>query len=429
MSTPYEAAEVRAARAGKAPRPRGAEIIPVHAPVGPRLDALLEEMIDADDVFIVGVLPWECSRRLIELQQQRRSDNRPPQPKTVHYFIPERDAKTTGATMGPRIQRWIAGLFGVRNWVVPRRDESANPDTLIIHLYRDDPGGSVVLTRVGDRYRATTLVYLPSPQLPGDGVLTVATIDDAETDKIRHDVLDRLLPQTQRWDIRQVRCYGPRYEDTGDPNAFTPWIQRLTHERKVQPKETEPAVVVAVCGRSVQGPVVVLKRRHQSNSIDDFGRLSLISEHVIVEDLVTWMKKVPAPLDSNDQRAVSQLWRAAGRPEQLILEQQFFAEAAQRELFLSCGLNVDFERLAFCGYRLVNREDDTYLGFAVFRLDLIQDDETDELDIVTQWSQDMVPVPVDKLYDEPDGLNRLLRLQRAWLLRYVFASSPPDQGP
>jgi hypothetical protein len=418
MSTPYVAPEVRAAR-------RGAEIIPVRAPVGPDVDALLSEMIDADEVHIVGVLPWECSRRLIELQKKRIDANDPPPAKTVHYFIPERDAKSTGATMGPRIQRWVAGLFGVRNWVVPHRDESANRDTLVIHLYGDDPGGRLVLTRKGDRYRATTLLYLPAPRLPAEGVLTIASFDPAQTEKIREQVFTQLLPYTREWQIRQVRCYGPQYEDTGDPNSFTPRIWRLTKERKLQPKETEPAVVVAVCGQTWEGPVVVLKRRHRSNAIDDFDTLSLISEHVIVDDLVSWIKKVPHPLDPDDTQAREQIWRAAGRPKRLMLQQEFFEEAAQRELFLSCGLNVDFGRLDLCGHRLVEREDGTHLGFAVFRLDLIQEDALDELEIVKHWSADLAPILIDRLYDEHHRLNRLLRMQRGWLMTHVFDTKPP----
>jgi hypothetical protein len=170
----------------------------------------------------------------------------------------------------------------------------------------------------------------------------------------------------------------------------------------------------------------VLKRRHRSNAIDDFDKLSLISEHVIVEDLVSWMRRIPEPLDPDDTVAMGQLWAAARRPRHLVLEQQFFAEAAQRELFLSCGLNVDFARLDFRGYRMVNREDDTYLGFAVFRLDLIQNDQLDELEIVRRWSPDIVPVMIDRLYDQPDQhLNRLLRLQRRWLMANVFARPAP----
>jgi hypothetical protein len=429
MTSPYEAAEVRAAKAGKAHRPAGAEIIPVHAPVGPHLDALLGQMIDADEVFIVGVLPWECSQRLIKLHQDRLADGHPPVPKTVHYFIPERDAKNNGATMGPRIQRWIAGLFGVRNWVVPHRDEQTNANTLVIHLYQDDPGGRVVLTRSGDQYRATTLLYLPLPELPGDGVLTVAAFDAVQTEKIRKEILERLLPQTKEWAIRQVRCYGPGYQDSGDPFMFTRRLLRLTRERRIQLGETEPAAVVAICGRSYQGPVVVLKLRHRSNSIDDFDRLSLISEHVIEEDLVSWIRNLQQPLSPDDHRAVEQLWIAAKRPKELILESQFFAEAAQRELFLSCGLNVDFSRLKLCGYRLIKREDRVHLGFAVFRLDLIQDDQIDELEIVTQWSRDLQPVLIKDLYDQPERLNRLLRLQQDWLAAHVFSEHPAAADP
>ena len=90
-------------------------------------------------------------------------------------------------------------------------------------------------------------------------------------------------------------------------------------------------------------------------------------------------------------------------------------------MFLSCGLNIDADRLEFYGYRLVKREDGGHLGFAVYRLDLIQSDDLDELDIAVQWSpEDMVPVPLDVLYDGTRSLNRLLRLQRDWLMQNVF---------
>jgi hypothetical protein len=431
MQTPYEPPEVRAAKSASPPRPREAPTISVHARIGPDIEILLNEMLDASQIYIVGVMPWECSRRLITLQREREVAGSPPPVKTVHYLIPERDAKNTGATMGPRIQRWIAGLFGIRNWVVPNRDDSANRDTLRMYVYQYDAGGCIILNRLGAEFRATSLTYLPVAQYPAEGVLTVAPLGADQTQVVRRHVLDRLLPNSRRWEIRQVRCYGPRQEDGDDANAFTPRIWRLTKERKLEPHETEPAVVVAVCGQTSQGPVVVLKNRDRSNSIDDFDRLSLVSEHVIVEDLVDWIKKVPGPLDPDDIRAREQVWRAAGRPERLLLQEQFFAEAAQRELFISCGLNVDFERLQFHGYRLVNREDGTHLGFAVFRLDLIQEEDVDEMDTVEGWSGDMRPVPVAQLYQDPyvGRLNRFLRLQQGWLLANVLPKPRPADKP
>lgn len=414
MNPGYEPPEARSARANRLP---SARTITVDAPVGPALDSLLAEMVDADEVYVVGTLPWECSQRLIDLQRDR--DRRRPG-KIVHYIVPEQDAKNLGATMGPRNQRWVTGLFGVRNWVVPHRDEHANPDTLKLYLYSDDPGGRFVLTRTGEQYRAATLLYLPSAQQPSGGSLAVARFAEAETRRIREHVLDELLPHTRQWEIRQVRCYGPRIMDDGDPNSFHPRVLGLTSRRTIRARETEPAVVVAVCGRTYRGPVVMLKKRHRSNSIDDFDVLSLVSEHVIVEDLVTWRQRLSKPLDPDDQVALDQLWVAAGRPKEIVLEQKFFAEAALRELFLSCGLNVDADRLDFRGYRLVDREDGGHLGFAVYRLDLIQDDTLDELEIVRKWSPDMVEVPIAGLYAEPAKLNRLLRLQRDWLMQELF---------
>jgi hypothetical protein len=356
------------------------------------------------------------------------SADNPPPAKTVHYFMPHRSPRDIGSAMGSRTQHWFAGLFGMRNWIVPNRDDDANVDTLLMHLYNDDSdgGGCTVLHRKGDIFRATSLNYLPVARRSAKGVLVIAPLDTGQTEIVRGHVFDHLMPHSQPWEIRQIRCYRPSRQ--GDPHGFVPRIWRLTSKRKLESNETEPAVVVAVCGRTSEGPVVVLKERSPSNSIDDFGKLSLISEHVIVEDLVDWVGRLAEPLDADDTQAREQVWKAAGRPAQLMLDERFFKAAAQRELFISCGLDVDFDRLKFHGYRLVNREDGTHLGFAVYRLDLIQDDAVDELDTVTKWSHDMRPIVVDKLYLEPNigRLNRLLRLQQTWLLGNVLAPAVPD---
>lgn len=427
MQNPYDPPEVKAARSAVTLRQRQAATIPVRAPIGPTVEALFRQMLDAHEVFILGSLPWECSQRLITLQHERLKAAAPPPVKTVHYFIPERDAKYAGATMGPRIQRWIAGLFGVRNWIVPDRDDDTNRDTLIMHIYRYDAGGCTVLIRTGDYFAAASINYLPVAIYPTAGVLTIAPYEADQRDVVREHIFKDLIPNSRRYEIRQVRCIGPNAETAKDSGAFTPQVLRLTTRRKLNPTETEPAVVIAVCGHTSRGPVVMLKQRNRANSIDDFDKLSLVSEHVIVDDLVSWVDKLRQPLNEDDTLAQEQLWTAAGRPNRLVLEQQFFAEAAQRELFISCGLNVASERLRFCGYRRVDREDQTHLGFAVFRLDLIQTDDLDELQIVRSWSRDMVEVPIPQLYQDPylDQLNRLLRLQQPWLLKNIFSPRSP----
>ncbi len=276
-----------------------------------------------------------------------------------------------------------------------------------MYLYRYDDSGCIVLYRTGELYQAFVLNHLPVAKVPTPGVIVFAPLDPAEVEKVHQHVVNDLQPYSQPWEIRQVRCQGPQPGASGIPETFTPVVGRLTRERRLQPAETEPAVAIAICGQTSKGPVVLLKRRHRKNAIDDFDRLSLVSEHVIVEDLHTWIDRVPQPLDADDRRAQEQIWRAAGRPRPFLLEVQFFKEAAQRELLLSCGLNVEFNRLHFCGYRLVEREDGGYLGFAVFRLDLIQQDQFDELDIVEGWSEDMFAVHIETLYRGPTASSSI----------------------
>lgn len=426
----YVPPEVHAIQAGRdIPKPRGGEpgpaTIPAKAEIGPDIDALLARMIDADEIYIMGMMPWECSRRLIEIQRERTEAGRPPPPKVVRYFSPPRDEARTGDTMGPRVQRWTAGLFGLRNWVTPSREESDNRDRLLMYLYRSDGGGCIIVVRRRGAVHASSLNYLPVTKYPAVGVLTVADYSAEETEKAYRHALDDLIPNGKPWQIRQVRCAGPA-DEAPPGEQFTGRISRITSHRLVQPSETEPAVVIAVCGLTSKGRVVVLKKRDRYNSIDDFERLSLVSEHVIVGDLGDWLKNRPA-LSTDDDEALEQIWAAAGRPTHLVLQEQFFKAAAQRELFLSCGLNVDFDRLRFCGYRSADRENGTHLGFAVFRLDLIQRDDIDELEIIRGWSADMTAIPIAQLYQPPNAghLNRLLRLERDWLLRDVLAPPRP----
>jgi hypothetical protein len=153
----------------------------------------------------------------------------------------------------------------------------------------------------------------------------------------------------------------------------------------------------------------------------------LISERLTVDDLVDWLG--PGQLPDDDSDALDELFDNAD--QDLTLKLDFFRSAARRELFLSCGLNIDFDRLDFCGYRLVERENEgTYLGFAVFRLNLAKTPEFNEMRSIQRWSKAMHRVPISKLYapENRDRLNRLLVTDREWLHANVFNLQPADGG-
>jgi hypothetical protein len=173
-----------------------------------------------------------------------------------------------------------------------------------------------------------------------------------------------------------------------------------------------------VTAKTASGPSVVLKLRTEANSRDDFGTLSLLSERVLLEDL-----KPAVPVEPDREHALDALWVAAGQPDTFEIPQDSFRRAAQRELFLSCGLDVAADRFSLRTTFLLDREgEDTYLGFYVFVLDLNRGAPIDELDHARRWNRDLRVVPFRELYGRAyrDKLNRLLRRREGWLREHVF---------
>jgi hypothetical protein len=88
-----------------------------------RSDGLLEEILAADRVDIMGVLPWQCGTRLIELEARRREAGQPViHPTAVRYFTPGRDRITLyrhSGVLGRLVQRWIGGVTALSNWLQP----------------------------------------------------------------------------------------------------------------------------------------------------------------------------------------------------------------------------------------------------------------------------------------------------------------------
>jgi hypothetical protein len=419
--------------------PQGPSPITVSVPVGPGVDQLFEDILSADKVDILGIMPWQCAARLIDISARRQHANQPViKAKDVRYFTPARDhiaVDQHSDVLGSLVQRWVAGITGIRNWLIPRREDRATRQP-VIYEFNEPYFGCVVHTVRDGRHTGTVFSQLPriTTRISGDEVpdttLLYSHMPDDQVQLFRR-YLDGRARQAVPLVSRDLICR--RVESTPGSvrtgTEFTPYISHLIpYERALPADSVTPVAVVAVCAPTAQGDAVLLKQRARWNARDDFDSLSLVSERIREVDIVPGLRR---PLDRDDSRAVEDLWLQAGKPEDFVIGDGAFLRAAQRELYMSCGLDVETSRLSFRGSCLLNREgESTYLGFYVYRIDLARSAEFDELAHAEAWNPDLRRILLKDLYRAGyrDRLNRLLSRREAWLQQAVFAAPPTEDG-
>jgi hypothetical protein len=325
--------------------------------------------------------------------------------------------------LGTLVQRWMAGVIGLRNWLQPRNAGPDVADRLTVYEFDDMYLDCILYARKGDVTWAATLSQLPlltsvRDSQPEALAVLVASRMSAEQVAELDIYVSALADQAVQLSPRQIRCVSMGEKETG--GRFTPVISRISPYGRLAEGDVEPIAVVAVRANTAVGPCVLLKERTPRNSRDDFGTLSLISERILVEDL---SELVRGPLHPNQDRALDELWIRAGQPKKFEIPERTFRKAAQRELFLTCGLDVHEDRLRLTGDCILEREDQhTFLGFFVYRLDLIRSSSNDELKAAQAWNSDLTLVSIRDLYGRQyrPRLNRLLRRRETWLLKTVF---------
>jgi len=420
----------------------GTAEISAPGPVSSAVDDLLTRMLKAEQVDIIGVLPWQCAARLIEFQRDLEQRQENWQLPSVRYFTPS-SARITlyrhKELLGPIVRHWVAGINGLRNWLRPWPLQAPESARLRIYEFNDIYLDCIVYTKSSDRDTEVTLLSQlpqlksPSPGSPASNVtdLVVCRISDdqiARLDRYRQALVDRahlMVP-------RHVLCRSDsNTQEPGAPGSeFKPVILQLHPNRTLYPEGTvSVGALIAVCCSTARGDGILLKERTPRNSYDDLGKLSLLSERVLAEDMSADLSE---QLDPDDDRALEELWLWAGRPTSFEIPESAFRHAAQRELFVTCGLDVPADRLELRGRCFLEREgENKYLGLYVYRLELLRDAVFDELDYAQRWEEDLRLVLLSELYQPPmrKRLNRLLREREAWMKASVFASSREFTAP
>lgn len=342
------------------------------------------------------------------------------------------------------IQRWSTGLVCFRNWSA----QHGGGEVLVFDDLRLD---CIVVCRpeAGDP-RIILLSLLPqagmpsAPQRVPQESLILTEVHD--TVDLVLDRVEALRAASTPLVARRLVCVhggiGPApLPVMADrlPHEFVPVLEDLRpYVSPRQPTDAVPVAIIALCANSARGPGVLLKHRTVSNAPDDFETLSLFSEQVMEQDLALAVD-APVPRNLVDDEVLDHWWKALGNPSRIEIPHEAFVAAAQREAFLSSGLDIANDRFVYCGSILVEREHHGgLLAFYAFRVVLRRDHEVDELRRALAWSNDLRFVLRSELYppdrapgdppaDEPDRprLNRLLRRRPEWVSSVLLAA-PAD---
>lgn len=405
--------------------------------------AELERMLrEARQISICGIASRTLVLALAAVAEEVRRGQVEFPWEELHYVTPTPAtilAARTGVGLGPVVRDWQSAVDTIRNCA--RQDSPSGPPTTTTvsrslrlsgmqHLYLE------MLMRVTVRSTGRREYWVTvGPSRQGkDPPLLVVTDSDPNFNTLddSHKYLTRGCSGLA---IREVRCELVEPYRGGDSSLADPRDGEETSPLVVaglQPYGTSPGAqtgclpvaAVIIRANTVRGPVVVLRQRNEFSSIDSIGKYSLITRRLLEEDLAVALG-VPIFADRDVEAAVDAMWRAARVPGPLGVPTKAFVRAAQREVYISCGLDIPEARLKLRGYQVISSGvGGAQLGFAVFELILNRHDPFDELEATQTWDhENLLVVSQSELYTEAyeDRLNRLLTQCDEWFRRAIFS--------
>lgn len=393
-----------------------------------RWSSLALMMLTSANTRIVGVIPTP----LLGSLRQAIGSTEPYELPPIQYYTPRPDlalVSSPDATNFASAHRWYAGYIGLRNLVMSSKTSGDNA----ISDYHHFAYGILALSyncmvctfdTNGELSRAFLLSELASDALSPDYVLSELSSSDPELKKY----LKSVWRYEGRIQLREVTCKALDFADTDDKatpslsiEAVAPYGSNVDMSKKLRPV----AVVVARCYSPV-GLEVLLKLRTPFTDADDFGKLSLLSARVQEIDVARAFRATISDSSESDETALEDLWIAAGEPRPFLLPIEAFQYAAQREVALSLGLNIELDRLKPKGFQLIQHEKyGNQLGFLVFVLDLSRSGTHDEVRRATSLNRNNLKrIPVSGLYNSGHDLNRFLLQGQRWLTETCFMQTP-----
>lgn len=387
---------------------------------------LARRIVSVGTVDIFGVVP----RPLLEaLRAELMSGNGPQHPGlTIRYYTPS-PASVLAAEHGSGRKRlshdWQLGHQGMRNIGRGSRAEQRHHVQSSLYglpgLFRD----CIIVVR--DGLSPPSLHFTIS--LPGERHDQLQTLLTPVDPDMRAAIarLDALARDAEPLLLREIMCHpsdrrGGLLPHCGDVNGdFVVSHARPYGERDLAGPCLRPISVIVAIQESSQGNRILLKERTPLIDAGDFGDICLLGTRVQLSDVATALD-----LPVTDKADREQTWIQAGRPTPFVVPVKAFELAAQRELFITCGLEVDEDRLGFFGTYVVEApsdEDEEQLGVAIFAVKLHRDDTVDEFDVAMGGVPDraLQDVPITELYGGSLNLNRFLTHASDWLNEEILA--------
>ncbi|MBK9698003.1 MAG: caspase family protein [Propionibacteriaceae bacterium] len=387
-------------------------------------ERLRSEILNRRSVDIFGVAPPVLCA-VIREEAPRLHDH------VLRYFtLRNRPSLDSGAALGPLTQSWSQALKTITAYAGHHRHLEVlgyedNYTECLIRFNQENGSSGHHVSLIG-------LSSLPSTAMPNDVLLWQRSgISDA-----LDECLCALETKARPMALREVLCEAfPAGEHSRfTPGDFPPFrIERFALPEPLGHPQAKnamdgglvPISIVCVRGESSRGQLLYVKVRRADDS--DPLRTSLLSQQVLEEDVaLAYLPSWEPNLGSSDP--VDDLWVQAKCPAPFTVPLDSFIRAAQREVYISCGLDVPKHRLRYLGFQVFDDHDHfRQLGFAVFDLCLLRGDHVDE----TKWIHDrkgttVIPFRLDELFGRNRDLNRILAQGRSWLQENILDQRCPN---
>lgn len=399
--------------------------------------ALEQAMRSASSIVICGIAPRSLVEAMQRIAKQARDAGSALPWQQITYVTPSAPVVfATGgeARLGSVVQKWQSALNGIRNCA---RQLMADAEQTAHDAHAPE------LSFLGVTELFLEVVLITREQATGKERLWVSigpSLAREETVYLVFDqatllfekiggVVDELRASAKPIVTRQVDVSPEGVEEalgTGEKTLIPRLeVRSLPHfGAHVPPPSCTPAAITVLRSASAGKPILLLKRRTRFTDADDFDKLSLLSGRVLEEDLAGAFS-VPLFASRSSDAALDAMWKMRGKADRLVVPLDAFIRAAQRDVFLTCGLDIAADRFVHLGCHFIEREQPgMFLFFCIFEVVLYRHKFEDELELAEAWnSEQLERVNQDLLYSATykPQLNRLLLRRQSWLEEHVFS--------
>jgi hypothetical protein len=384
------------------------------------------EIRAATDVAIFGIV----QRPLLEALRSEFDAHPMPShnPLRIRYFTspPEAVLGWREPPAQTRVaDRWQLGFIGLRNLIHGTGTEASLglrsslarlPGVFLDCIVVVNPAGGEPALHFFTELPVVAGGPTQSVRLAPQGPTRAAVVDYLE------DVASKAQPLLMREFVCEPMALGahPPVAPAPDSPFKIRRLRQFGQSDDGHTKHLMPVAAALVWSMTATGPRVLLKERRELTDADNFGRLSLIGARLQEADCVSVYRGHVSGAE-DDRKALDDLWKMANKPSGFFLPMAALEIAVRRELFVSCGLEIEGERLKLLGFYVVDQSRSIQVGFAVYGVQLRRDEWFDEFEFAKSRTREALKdYSVRAFEDEGVHLNRFLSHAKDWLIDQAF---------